>query len=1047
MKLTSALACFLLCIAAAAGASPPAHLLTDYLDNPLGTDSLKPGFSWQMEITRRGAVQTAYQVQVSSSRARLGAGKPDIWDSAKVKSRQSVAIPYNGKPLKSRTAYYWRVRTWDENGKPSEFSRPASFETALLGPKDWTARWVSVPSAGGNGYHSQYGTDANDAKWVQVDLGKPVGFSSVTLYPARPYDWRRDEPGFGFPVRYRIEASDTADFASSRVISDRTSDDQPNPGAHPVNIAVGDQTARYVRVIATKLHNPADTNPLFALVEMEVLDSRGQNLAVRAPVQARDSVENGGWATALLTDGDRLSHVPNHISPLARREFDVNKPVSRARAYVTGLGYCELRLNGAKVGDRVLDPARTEYTKRVCYSTYDVTRALVRGRNCAGVMLGRGWWANSPSLLVQIVIDFHDGSSKTITSDPSWRWSNGPILENSLYNGETFDARKEPSGWDKRGFDASAWKPMVSVTMPNVTLSAQMIQPIKVVETLEPKVITSPKPGVYVVDFGQNFSGWCRIGLSAPSGQSITLKHAELLYADGTVNQENLRSARATDVFTTAGGGKETYEPRFTYHGFRYVQVEGWPGELTAAAIQGRVVCTALDGRGTFTCSNELINKIQHNAWWGERTNFHSIPTDCPQRDERQGWTGDAWMSADAMFHNFDMTPAYTKFLGDIADDQGPDGSVPDTVPHVWGGQNGDPMWSAAYPVILWETYLHTGDKRILIKHYDGVKRFIDLLHRDAKDLILAHNTYGDWIAIEGTPKELISTGTFCWLTGMFVDMAEALGKREDASTYRELRQSIGAAFDKQFFDAKTGSYGNGSQFSDAFPLDLGIVPADKREQVMKSLTDAIEIKHKGHLSTGFIGTPFLLSALMREDRADLAYKIVTQETFPGWGYMVANGATTVWELWQLATGNGMNSHNHPALGFVSAWFYQTLAGLVPDPRSAGWERFSVKPYVLGDLKWARASVETLRGKVESDWRLTDSGISLAVTVPANSTATICIPKLGKKDCAVMEGKSVVWRTGAFQPGVDGVRGARDSGDRIEFEVTSGHYAFDLMGQ
>jgi alpha-L-rhamnosidase len=1044
VRLTSTLACFLLCIAAA-GASPPRLLLTDYLANPLGIDSAMPGFSWQMQSTRRGAVQTAYQVQVASSKARLAAGKPDMWDSGKVKSRQPVAVVYDGKPLKSRAAYAWRVRVWDEHGTPGEFSQPASFETALLSPKNWSARWVSVPSAGGNGYHSEFGSDVNDTKWVQVDLGKPVSIASIVFYPARPFNFQRDDPGFGFPVRYRIEASDSADFASSRVISDRTAQDQPNPGANPVTISISDQIARYVRVVATKLDQPNGAQPLFALAEMEVLDSRGVNLAFRAPVQAHDSIEQFDWGTRLLTDGDRLSHVPNQVSPLARREFDVNKPVARARAYVTGLGYCELRLNGAKVGDRVLDPPRTDYTKRVCYSTYDVTNSLVRGRNCVGVMLGRGWWTDSPRFLVQLVIDFTDGSSKRVVSDASWRWSDGPILENSLYNGETLDARKEPRGWDKPGFDESKWKPVIPFAS-DVALSAEMIQPIKVVETLAPKAITSPAPGFYVVDFGQNFSGWCRISLSAPAGTRITLKHAELLHPDGTVNQENLRSARATDVFVTAGTGKETYEPRFTYHGFRYVQVEGWPGVLTSDAIQGRVVCTALDARGTFACSNDLLNKIQHNAWWGERTNFHSIPTDCPQRDERQGWMGDAWMSSDAMYHNFDMAPAYAKFLRDIADAEGTDGSVPDTVPHVWGGQNGDPMWSAAYPVILWETYLHTGDKRILAEHYDGVKRFVDLLHGEAKDLILTQNTYGDWIAIEGTPKELISTGTFCWLSGMVADMAEALGKREDARTYRELRKSIGVAFNARFFDDKTGSYGNGSQFSDAFPLALGIVPTDKLDQVTKSLVDGVEAKHGGHLSTGFIGTPFLLDALVREGRADLAYRIVTQKTFPGWGYMVANGATTTWELWQLATGNGMNSHNHPALGFISAWFYQTLAGLVPDPKNAGWERFTVKPYVLGDLKWARASVQTLRGKVESDWRLTASGISLSVTVPANSTATVCVPKLNKKNCSVSEGKSDVWKAGAFQPSAKGVRSARDGGEWIDFEVTSGHYAFTLAG-
>ena len=1047
MSLPRAIICIVILTLAAvcAAAASPCNLSTDYLSAPMGADSAQPSLSWQMSASRRGAMQTAYQIQVATSTKLLDAGRPDMWDSGRVKSRESVGVAYAGKSLKSRSAYFWRVRIWDERGVASEFSKPASFEMGLLDPSDWSARWVSCGAPGGNGYHAQFGASVDDAKWVRIDLGKPVRFASVVLYPARPYNFSRDEPGFGFPVRYRIEASDDADFASARTIADRASADQPNPGADPVAIPVGERTARYVRITAVKLDHPSGTQPLLALAEMEVLDTHGTNVAHGAEVRAMDSIEAAGWSIRQLTDGERVSHQPGDAGPILRREFEITRAIARARAYVTGLGYYELRINGRRVGDRVLDPPRTEYSKRVCYSTYDVTSLLAQGRNCAGAMLGRGWWSGSPRFLLQLEIEFTDGSSQTVTSDGSWKWASGPIIENSLYNGETFDARIDPRGWDKPGFDDTKWKAVAAIdSSSRVTLSAQMIQPIKVVETLPAKTITSPRAGVYVVDFGQNFSGWCRISLASPIGARVTLKHAELLYADGTVNQENLRSARATDVYVTRGVGAETYEPRFTYHGFRYVQIEGYPGKLAPSAIRGQVVHTALAPRGSFECSKELLNQIQRNCQWGERTNFHSIPTDCPQRDERQGWMGDAWMGADAMYRNFDMTPAYAKFLRDIADAEGAKGEVPDTVPHVWGGQPGDPMWSAAYPVILWRAYLHTGDKRILAEHYDGARRSVDLLAREAKDYIVSRNTYGDWIAVEGTPGDLVSTGTFCWLTGVVADMAEALGKGDDAATYRALKARIGSAFNAKFLDVNAGTYGNGSQFSNAFPLYLGIVPPDKLDQITKRLVSDVEVKHKNHLSTGFIGTPFLLDALVGQRRADLAYNIVTQETYPGWGYMVKNGATTIWELWQLATGNGMNSHNHPALGFVSAWFSETLAGLAPDPKHAGWERFTVKPYVLGDLKWAKASIGTLRGKVASDWRLTGSGITLSVSVPANTAATVCVPKLGREDCAIREGKCIVWRGGKFTP-AEGITSARDIGDWIEFEVTSGQYSLNLQ--
>lgn len=1040
-------ACLLL--SANANALSIDNLRTDYLPVAVGIDSRNPSFSWQMQSDQRGACQSAYQIQVSRDPAKLAAGKPDMWDSGKVMSGKCTGIVYDGKPLRSRAAYFWSARVWDEKDAATEFSEPAAFETGLLNQSDWSAKWISGPASGGNGYHSDYGRSIDDEKWVSIDLVKPKSFQSIILYPARPYNWHRDAPGFGFPVRYRIEASDAADFSSSRIIADRTTEDQPNPNEKPVAIAVGDQTARYIRLTVTWLGHPADAKPLLALAEMEVLSADGVNVAANASVQASDSIENHGWSRTQLTDGSRVSGLPGAVSPLFRREFAISKPISDARAYVTGVGYYEFYVNGERIDYNVLDPARTDYDKRVAYSTYLVKDALQQGRNCVGAMLGQGWWSKGPRFLAQIEIRYTDGTTERIITDESWKWSKGPIVENSIYGGETYDARLAQRGWDRAGFDDSGWLP-ISVVDWNVTLSAQMVPPMLALVMPPAKSITSPKPGVYVVDFGQNLSGWCGLKVAAPAGTKITLRHAELLYPDGTVNQENLRSARATDTYIAAGVGTEEYMPRFTYHGFRYVQVEGYPGRLTPDKVQGIFVATNLDGvlaspRGIFSCSNGLINKIQQNCYWGMRTNFHSIPTDCPQRDERQGWMGDAWMASDAMFFNLDMPAAYAWFLKLIADSED-NGAIPDTVPKVWGTQPGDPMWSAAYPMIAWNTYLHTGDRRILAQHYPGIARSVDLLAREAKDYIITRNNYGDWIAVEGTPKELISTGTLCWLSGVVADMADALGKADDAKAYRQLRAKVGDAMNRHFLDAANGSYGNGSQFSNAFPLYLGIVPADKRDQVLANLIESVGVKHKGHLSTGFIGTPFLLDALMQAGRADVVYKIVTQEDYPGWGFMVKNGATTIWELWELKTGNGMNSHNHPALGFVSAWFYRVLAGINPDPKHPGWERFTVKPYVLGDMKSASASVNTVRGKVASDWKLTDKGIRLSVTVPANSAARVCLPWLGREDCTVSEGKSVIWGMDSFKP-TSGITAARVDSDCIAFEVSSGHYTFELTGK
>jgi len=775
---------------------------------------------------------------------------------------------------------------------------------------------------------------------------------------------------------------------------------------------------------------------------VRVWDNRGVASAFSRPVTFETAfLDPGEWHASWIT-------VPStNINPIMRREFTVDKPIARARAYVTGLGYYELRINGQKVGDKVLDPARTTYEKRIYYSAYDVTGMLKTGRNCAAAMLGKGWWQGTPRLLAQIMIDYTDATSSTIITDGSWKWSDSPIVENSLYNGETYDSTKVQHGWDKPEFSDSGWQPVNLTTMPASVLSAEMIQPIRVVQTMPAKSMTIPKPGVYVFDLGQNFSGWCKLSVTGAAGARVTMKYAELLRADGTVNQDNLRSAKATDTYILSGSGTEVYEPRFTYHGFRYVQVEGYPGKPNLKTVEGRVVCTDLASRGEFTCSNALINQIQHNSWWGERTNFHSIPTDCPQRDERQGWMGDAWMSARGMLYNFDMAPAYSKYLRDIADSEREDGAVPDTVPHIWGSNPGDPVWSAAYPLLLWYTYIQTGDKRLLEQHYDGVKRSVDLLAREAKDYIITRNNYGDWIAFESTPKDLISTGTFYLLADTIRQMADALGKRDDAVRYSALCKNIAASFNAKFYDSNTGQYGNGSQFSDAFPLYLGIVPSRNHDIILKNLVSNIVDKHKGHLSTGFVGTPFLIDSLVHEDRTDVAYEIITQETCPGWGYMVRNGATTIWELWTLATGKGMNSHNHPAFGLVSGWFYNYLAGIQPDPAHPGWEHFTIKPYIVGNLAWARGALQTIKGRIESHWQRTETGLRLDVTIPANTTATISIPKPVNQPFEITESGIPVWQNNHFTLAANGITTATTTGDRISFEAGSGHYSFELKAQ
>ena len=871
------------------------HLLTEYLENPLGIDVPQPRLSWQFVQNARGARQSAYQIQVADSLEALKSGKANVWDGGKVFSSRSVNIPLPAKQLRSGMRCYWRVKVWDADGAPSDFSAPAWFEMGLLNKEDW----------------------------------------------------------------------------------------------------------------------------------------------------------QGVWLTAPMADGSAFLGPPQETAPFFRFEFALDKPVKRARAYVTGLGYYELYLNGGKVGDRVLDPAYTTFSKRVLYSAYDVTNQVKQGRNAVGAILGKGWYGGPPCVIAQLNIEFRDGTRASITTNRDWKYSLGPILENSIFHGETYDARLEQPGWDSPGFEDSKWRPALVAHPPTEKLSAQMMQPIRVVETIKPRKLRRLKDGSWVFDFGQNFSGWCRLKVSGPAGTEVILRHAELVHPNGAVNQDNLRGAKATDRYILKGEGVEIYEPRFTYHGFRYAQIEGFPGRPNLGTLTGCVVHTDFPRRGAFECSNPLLNKIQSNSVWGYRTNWHSIPTDCPQRDERQGWLGDAQSTSDMGFYNFDAAAAYTNYLQDIQDVQGEDGRIPDTVPYVYGQNPGDPMWAGAYLFIAWDLYRHSGDNRLLERHYEGFKRYVDMLAMEAKDYILTRNQYGDWLSpIEAkedrVPKELISTCAFYRSAWIAARVAEIIGRPDDAKRHNDLCSKIANAFNAKFFNPETNNYGNASQLSNAFPLYLGIVPEGKRKSVLENLVKDVVVNCNGHLSTGFVGTRLLMDVLCNEGRADVAYTIVTQRDYPGWGYMIENGATTIWERWDLRVGRGMNSHNHPNHGSISAWFYRMVAGIIPRADAPGYEHFDIKPFVAGDLKEAKASINTIRGLAASHWKRDGGGISLDVTIPANSRASVWVPKVGLADVQVKEDFTIIWRNGKFIPGVPGINGASDAGDWIKFEVGSGSYSFWL---
>lgn len=728
-----------------------------------------------------------------------------------------------------------------------------------------------------------------------------------------------------------------------------------------------------------------------------------------------------------------------------RKEFELAKKAVRARAYVCGLGYSELRLNGHKVGRNVLDPAWTTYDKRVLYDTYDVTGYLQPGRNAVAAMLGQGWFKGNV-LLVQVNIELEGGEKVEVVSDGSWKGMDGPIVANSIYNGETYDARLETPGWDRAGYDDGRWSAAEVVAGPKGVLSAQMMPAIQVVDTIVPLKTASPKPGIYVYDMGQNFSGWAQLRVQGQQGTAVKLRFAEMVYDGGMINQENLRGARAEDVYILKGEGEEVWEPRFTYHGFRYVELSGYPGVPAINAVRGRVVHTAVEPAGSFACSKPVLNGLQRIIIWGQKTNLHGIPTDCCQRDERMGWMGDAQGTAEEAIYNFDMAAFFTNFLRDIRDVQDEKGTITDTVPHIWGSRPADPAWGTAYPLIAWYCYQYYGDRRVLEEHYDGIKKYVEFLRTRAENDLVKFSYYGDWVAVDRTPGDIVSSFYYYYDVKVLAEMAKVLGKEADAKAYEDLAAAIKTAFHREYFDPEIQGYANGTQTANTLPLFLDLVPEKMRGAVWGSLFDNIVYKNNSHLSTGIIGTKYIMELLTNNGASDLAYDIVTQTTYPSWGYMIENGATTLWELWQLRQGPSMNSHNHPMFGSVGSWLYKALAGINLAPGSVGFEKIRIVPQMVRDLHYAAGSTRTVRGEVSSSWSRDERSVRLEVVIPVGSEAEVVIPRFNLENVMIKEGDQVVWDGQGYKAGVQGIRGVEKAQTGFMVKIGSGRYAFKLRG-
>ncbi len=754
-------------------------------------------------------------------------------------------------------------------------------------------------------------------------------------------------------------------------------------------------------------------------------------------------------------------------SPYLRRTFAVTRPVRRARLYATSRGLYEARLNGQRVGDALLAPGWTDYTARIQYQTYDVTGLLREGENALGAILGTGWYAGylgfagqyglyGPRLhlLAQLHMEYDDGATETIASDGAWRAVTGPILYSDFLMGESYDARADLLAWDSPGYDDAAWASVAVADRDATPLVANRAEPVHVVGEVAPVAITRLDGGVSVVDMGQNMVGWARLRVTGATGTCVRLRFAEMRDAAGALYTENLRSARQTDTYILGGDGEDVFEPRFTVHGFRYVEVMGYPGDLTPDAITARVVGSDTPAVGTFACSQELVNQLQRNIVWGQRGNFLSAPTDCPQRDEHLGWMGDAQIFARTASCNADVAAFFTKWLTDVADAQSPDGAFPDIAPLLalqgTDLSHGAPAWGDAGVIVPWTLYQVYGDTRVLAEHDEGMARWLSYLEAANPAGLWRHargNDFGDWLALDGddpsnafgsrTPKDLLATAYYAHDARLMSRVARTLGRAEDAARYEALFDTIKVAFMRAYV-SDDGRVAGDTQTGYVLALHMDLLPGNLRAAAADHLVAKIR-ERDWRLTTGFVGVGYLLPVLTETGHADVAYRLLLNETYPSWGYSIRQGATTIWERWDGWTAErgfedpGMNSFNHYSLGSVGEWLYRYVAGIDVDPARPGYEHILIRPCPGGGLTYARAAYDSVRGRIVSARRVGDGVFSLYVTIPANTTATVFLPAANA--VAIMEGDATLRDT-------EGVELLRVELLRVVLVVGSGAYDF-----
>lgn len=1078
-------------------------LQVDYMTTPLGIDTQSPRFSWKMQSDAYDQHQASYRILVRE--AESGAL---VFDSGDCLSDVSVGVVYRGEQLKPCTRYDWTVEVTDAQQKVQQAS--SWFETGLM-DSGWSgARWIS----GGQPHFSKYRTNFV----LDYDVTLPAGSREAGFL----FGWldethfvrvqlQRGGRNLALAIRHPADNGEVLDFQGfvSRVSGDANVEKRHHVQLRVVAMDYAKGYKIWPAVDGSLLVKEPVVVELFPGQEWQPY-CRFNQVGFEQPAGTPATFSNltvteRVWGTTLyasdaayaIAGGERklLSPAEESAAPMFRKSFEVKKKLVSARLYTTARGIYEYKINDVRLADDWFNPGSTDYRFRLLYNSYDITHLLKPGHNAVGAMLGAGWYSDFTgyatawqdqygtelSLMAKILLKYVDGTQEIIVSDGSWKVFNaGPITSDSFQNGEDYDARRECEGWSNAGSSDEGWVAVTVVNPPadEVELQYYIGSPIRNNITLHAVSVSEPRPGVFVYDIGQNMVGVPRIHLRGREGQEITFRYGEMIYPEevpedplppltaevyearkGLVYNENYRGALATDHYICRGGRQEVFQPHFTFHGFRYIEIHGLDNALPLADVEGLVLESVGRQLSGFESSNADVNRLYENIVWGQRGNFLSIPTDCPQRDERLGWMGDAQVFVRAATYNMNVDPFFTRWFHSLRDSQAEDGSYPDFVPYVGIPPQGAPKgrgamgWMEAGIIIPWQLYLQYGDSQFIREHYDSMAAYLDFLQHRAVNDIQPGSGYGDWVAIEHTNTPLTNTAYYAYDALLMSKMADAIGKYADAERYKALYERIKEAFNREFVgpDGITresahvppyhewiaggadASFTANTQTSYVVPLQAELFDADHEMLAVENLVENVAA-HGYRLTTGFIGTPYLNLVLSKHDFDEVAYQLFEQTDYPSWLYPVLQGATTMWERWNSYTikrGFGpvdMNSFNHYSFGAIEEWMFSYMLGIQPVESDPGYHSFVLAPRPGGSFRYVRGHYDTVYGRIESSWRWLDNfeGMEYEFVIPANTTARVQIPVSPSVFCEVVQGG----------------RHARETGESGVYLLPSGHYRF-----